>query len=181
MYQLMLGYELDRALILRKSERSIIEINWCFCLKKLSNKVDIYSKSDQPTTSISNQAIGSELNSYSGSNQNQLMLKGLEKYSKLKNKEELNVEIEKIKEEIKLRQVELVCLENMIFASEQDSKSKSQSQSRKKSSHGVSGGIGSGFIDAPQQHESNNVHENGVGNEYQELNLANPQFEDDLS
>lgn len=152
MYQLMFGYELDRALILRQSEKNIFEmVNW----KKFSSKVNIYSKSDQPTASISNQQGGNELMNFPGSNQDQFMLKGLEKYSKLKNKEELNIEIDRVKEEIKLRQVELVCLENMIFASEQDSKS--QSQSRKKSSHGIP--------QQQQQRESGISHDNGGGYE----------------
>ena len=153
MYQLMLGYELDRTLILRKSEISILDIK---CWKGFSHRVAVYSKSEEPTASMSNQVGGiggiggigggggNELNTFPGLNQNHLMLKGLEKFAKLKNKEELNVEIDKLKEEIKLRQIELVCLENMIFASEQDSKS--QSQSRKKSSHGVE--------PPPQQYES---------------------------
>lgn len=172
----MLGYELDRALILRKSEKSIFEIN-CYW-KKFSNKVNSYSKSDPSTTSITNQGVGSELNSFPGLNQNQQILKGLEKYSKLKNKEELNVEVERIKEEIKLRQVELVCLENMMFASEQDSKSKSksQSQSRKKSSHGVD--RVSGFGEEPQQHNSAHSQESGIGHDLQEINQPNPNFED---
>jgi hypothetical protein len=131
MLNLMLGYELDRALFLRKTEPSFFDNAsklWIFSSGKV---FDSSEKGDPPTSSVSNthhQTIGA------GSVDDQLMMKGLEKYSKMKNKAELDGEIERVKEQIKRHQVELACLENMIFASEHDSKS--QSQSGRKSSHG---------------------------------------------
>lgn len=131
---LMLGYELDRALILRKTEPSLFDITSKHCAQIFSSgKIFASSeKGDPPTSSMSHtqhQTIGAD------SLDDQLMMKGLEKYSKMKNKAELDGEIERVKEQIKRHQVELACLENMIFASEHDSKS----QSGRRSSHGQSG------------------------------------------
>jgi hypothetical protein len=134
MLNLMLGYELDRALMLRKTEPSLFEGTfklWCFSSGKIFASSE---KGDPPTSSVSNtqhQTIGA------ASVEDQLMMKGLEKYSKMKNKVELDGEIERVKDQIKRHQIELVCLENMIFASEHDSKS--QSQSGRRSSHGRPG------------------------------------------
>lgn len=51
----------------------------------------------------------------------------MEKYSKLKNHDELSHEIDRLKEEIQRKQMELSCLENMMFASDKDSSSKNTS------------------------------------------------------
>lgn len=130
MYNLMLGYELDRALILRKSEKSFFEMDTSFLCWSASKKISDMSKNDSglPTSSYSNTLGQGNICPV----EERMMLKGLEKYGKLKNKAELDAEIGRVKEEICRHQVELVCLENMIFASEHDSKS----QSGRKSSHG---------------------------------------------
>jgi hypothetical protein len=133
MLSLILGYELDRALILRKSEASLFEK-----ISKLwvtsSGKVFASSEKGDASTvpSTHHQSIGS-----GSAVDDQLMMRGLEKYSKMKNKAELDGEIERVKEQIKRHQVELACLENMIFASEHDS----ISLSGRRSSHGDRGVI----------------------------------------
>jgi hypothetical protein len=131
---LMLGYELDRALILRKTELSLLDMT--FNIGHLSSgKIFIAApeKVDSPTHSATTTRRGDA----PAAVDDELMAKGLAKYGKLKHKAELDAEIERVKAEIKHRQVELACLENMIFASEHDSKS--QSQSGRRSSHGQSG------------------------------------------
>lgn len=121
----MMGYELDRALILRKSEKSLFEIDisstWLPGSKRISDLAS--DDSEQPK---SNSRGGIE------TLEDRIMQRGLEKFSKLKNKAELDAEITRIKSDLHRYQIELVCLENMIFASEHDSKS----QSERKSSHG---------------------------------------------
>eukprot|EP00604_Paraphysomonas_vestita_P000060 CAMPEP_0174825380 /NCGR_PEP_ID=MMETSP1107-20130205/42690_1 /TAXON_ID=36770 /ORGANISM="Paraphysomonas vestita, Strain GFlagA" /LENGTH=120 /DNA_ID=CAMNT_0016056919 /DNA_START=2652 /DNA_END=3014 /DNA_ORIENTATION=- len=61
------------------------------------------------------------------------MIKGLEKFAKLKNQEELTAEIVRVKDEMKIKQIELACLENMMFASDNDGGSSSNTGSRGKS------------------------------------------------
>jgi hypothetical protein len=121
MLNLMLGYELDRALILRKTEPSV------FATFKLCNsssaKISSSSEKGLPSSSsiCNTQAAGSSVID------DEVMVKNLAKFSKLKHKAELDAEIDRVKGLIRCHQVELACLENMIFASEHDSKSQSQS------------------------------------------------------
>eukprot|EP00604_Paraphysomonas_vestita_P004346 CAMPEP_0174825650 /NCGR_PEP_ID=MMETSP1107-20130205/42964_1 /TAXON_ID=36770 /ORGANISM="Paraphysomonas vestita, Strain GFlagA" /LENGTH=142 /DNA_ID=CAMNT_0016057461 /DNA_START=3613 /DNA_END=4041 /DNA_ORIENTATION=- len=78
------------------------------------------------------------------------MAKGLEKFAKLKNQEELTAEINRIKDEVRVRQVELACLENMMFASENDNAS--SSISKKSGDHRYSYDSGNA-MNRPQQYD----------------------------
>lgn len=89
MVQLLTGYELDQALVLKKSEPSILEM---LILKK--KKVC---------------ATPTELNIDDRDSQH------LTKYSKFHSKEELDFEMKRLLEEIRLRNVELAFVENMMF------------------------------------------------------------------
>mmetsp|Transcript_24202 Transcript_24202/g.24815 ORF Transcript_24202/g.24815 Transcript_24202/m.24815 type:complete len:974 (+) Transcript_24202:99-3020(+) len=111
-YHLLAGYELDRGLTLRKTERNILEI---MGLSKLSNKI-LASNQDDITSSMSHDRRSSDPFSPTS--------KGLEKFAKLKNQEELTAEINRIKDEVRTRQIELACLENMMFASDNASSSR---------------------------------------------------------
>jgi hypothetical protein len=99
LYNVTFGYELDRALILRKSEKSILDLNCC----SASNKV--YG---QETVEV-----------------DEFMAKELKRFRKLKNKGELDAEIERAKAEIHQVQTRLACLENMVFTVEGENDSSS--------------------------------------------------------
>ena len=118
-YRLLAGYELDRALFLRKTEKNILEL---LGLRKLSNKILAINQDDNAISTTEN---------LSGQG-NTSMVKGLEKFSKMKNQEEITTEIVRIKEEMKLRQIELACLENLMFVSDGDGESASNTGSRGK-------------------------------------------------
>lgn len=124
-YNLLAGYELDRALILRKSEKNIFEI---LGLKKLTNKILAIDQDENNTLSMTSTekipGVGYDP-----------MMKGLEKFAKLKNQDELLGEITRIKEEMKLRQIEIACLENMMFASDKDGSSSKSGSKGKSNDH----------------------------------------------
>jgi hypothetical protein len=111
LFNLMFGYELDRALILRKSEKGLLDLH-CF-----STASKISGTHDDPT-------------SHGAGEIDEFMAKDLKKYRKLKNKAELNAEIGRVKSEIEKRQVQLACLENMVFTVEGENDSSSQSESK---------------------------------------------------
>lgn len=134
-FNLFVGYELDRTLTLRKSEKNILQLIGC---GKLSNKI-LATTDDDNGADLSMYDIRKKVDVETGgpssnnnnSNINFKSLKGMEKYAKLKNREELLHEINRVKEEAQHKQMELACLENMMFASEQDnSNSKQNSQSK---------------------------------------------------
>eukprot|EP00604_Paraphysomonas_vestita_P000964 CAMPEP_0174818256 /NCGR_PEP_ID=MMETSP1107-20130205/909_1 /TAXON_ID=36770 /ORGANISM="Paraphysomonas vestita, Strain GFlagA" /LENGTH=120 /DNA_ID=CAMNT_0016029869 /DNA_START=266 /DNA_END=628 /DNA_ORIENTATION=+ len=55
-------------------------------------------------------------------------MKHLEKFRKLKNQDELNHEIARLKEDVQKNLMELACLENMVFASDNNDSSSHNSQ-----------------------------------------------------
>jgi hypothetical protein len=114
LYKLTLGYELDRALILRKSEKGLLDLHCCSTASKVSGTN--YTSTDLGTGEI-----------------DQSMSKELKKYRKLKNKDELNAEIGRVKAEIEHGQIQLACLENMVFTVEGENESGSQSEPKSSS------------------------------------------------
>jgi hypothetical protein len=168
---LLLGYDLDRALILRKTEFTIFELGVGLFIKK---KVFITNENGStsctlPTLSAGGATAGAGGRPLANQEEMDFMAKGLEKYAKMKNCEELSGEISRVKEEIRLRQMELVCLENMIFASERDSSSKKSGGSgigngsshlRRGSQHSGAGGAGGGgrYQSHGERGEESSVH-----------------------
>ncbi|CAE7729511.1 unnamed protein product [Symbiodinium microadriaticum] len=115
----LMGYDLDKALQLKKMAWSILNVS----LLKNAAQVIGYGDTEAPATRLSTQMTEEE--SYT---------KAMAKFSKSKNASELQYEIDKIKKEIEERQTELACLENMKFASSESGNSSSSGQ--KKSSRG---------------------------------------------
>ncbi len=101
--QLFLGYELDKSLALRKTEKTILEYLYPSRTPKiLADSSEILS--------IEEQGIKT-------------------KYSRYHSKEELDAEIQKIKEEIRMKQLELAHVENLIFLSSHSSVHQKYSES----------------------------------------------------
>eukprot|EP00604_Paraphysomonas_vestita_P003003 CAMPEP_0174822422 /NCGR_PEP_ID=MMETSP1107-20130205/15637_1 /TAXON_ID=36770 /ORGANISM="Paraphysomonas vestita, Strain GFlagA" /LENGTH=143 /DNA_ID=CAMNT_0016041257 /DNA_START=2353 /DNA_END=2784 /DNA_ORIENTATION=- len=118
MTQLLSGYELDQGLVLKKSEPSIMEL---LIIKK--QKVC---------------ATTPEVNLEDPDSQH------LTKYSKFRSKEELDFEIKRLLEDIRLKQVELAFVENMMFVVSESSshhqgekyeKANDQNQSQNNNNH----------------------------------------------
>jgi hypothetical protein len=109
----LLGYELDRALILRKSEKGLLDLNCC----STASKVYGGANDDAPVVGGAGEV-------------DEAMAKELKRYRKLKNKDELSAEIERVKAEIQHGQSQLACLENMVFAVDGENDSSAQSVSR---------------------------------------------------
>lgn len=91
MIQLLTGYELDQGFVLQKSEPSVFDY---FVVK--SKRV---GATNEQTINLEDPES-----------------KHLVKYTKFRSKEELDFEIKRLLDEIKLKQVELAYVENMMFA-----------------------------------------------------------------
>lgn len=117
LYYLMFGYELDRGMNLKKTEKSVYEVLCCQPVKVGLN--------DEPPTS----SMALSPSSF-GTLDHRRTPKGMEKYSQLRNKAELDAEIARARDELQHCQRELACLENMVFASEHDSKHSEYSSRR---------------------------------------------------
>jgi hypothetical protein len=112
-YRLFAGYELDRTLTLRQSERSVVDIY----LPRLTMK-RVYSE-PPPDGSISE--VPSPI---SGTG---IITRELERLTQMKNRDEIIAEIERVKREHEMRQEELSCLENLLFLCDQDNSNISKS------------------------------------------------------
>lgn len=114
-YQLFSGYELDHTLGLHKSEKNIFEL--IYCCNQISNKVF-----------TTNNEVAFHTEEGVGASSKKLSQKDQEKFSYLKNPEEVAHEIDRIKDEIRVKQHELSSLENMMFAFIQESSSSASHQ-----------------------------------------------------
>jgi hypothetical protein len=121
-YRLLAGYELDRTLTLRLSEKSIFALMKTFCPTK------VYLEPPPPESS--------DLLSNGG---NDFLGRQLERLSRFTSRDEIVAEIDRIKGEYLVKQQELNCLENLLFLSDQDGRSTnslfSPQLSRNNSSH----------------------------------------------
>mgnify|MGYP006977228688 CR=1 FL=1 len=130
-YNLFLGYELDRTLVLRKSEKNLLQ---SMGLNKLSNKILATNDDDPPSLKVGHKEHGNETSTSPNNNTNSnFSSREIEKYSKLKNREELVHELARAREEVQQKLMEISCLENMMFASEQDNSSSHSKQSHEES------------------------------------------------
>ena len=115
----LLGYDLDKALQLKKMAWSILHVGL------ISSAAKVVGHGAEELVA------GSTL---TGSTSDESYTKAMAKFSKSKNGAELQYEIDKIKKEITERQAELACLENMKFASSGSGSKNSSSSHRKNSS-----------------------------------------------
>jgi hypothetical protein len=116
-YQLFTGYELDRTLLLQKSQKSLFEM-----LGNYSKKVYTEPKSltDNNSSSTSHLPGASDMLTAPGM---AFVMKGLEKFARMKDRDEIIAEIQRVKEEKEMRQIEFNCLENLLFAVDRESES----------------------------------------------------------
>jgi hypothetical protein len=129
-YHLLAGYELDRTLLLQKSENNLLEMFGSYSKKIYSEPASTSNHS----SSISHLAGASDVLAGPGAT---LVMKGLEKFSRLKDRDEIIAEIKRVKEEKEIRQIELTCLENLLFTVDRESESmNSTSGNRRLSSNG---------------------------------------------
>lgn len=110
-YHLLAGYELDRSLILHKSEKNILEL-WgivLFQAKVMSSGDDYCSTSSitQRSEQLTSPGTG-------------YLLK-YNKYDKLKTRDEIIMNIDRVRKEFEEKRLELTSLENMLFTVDQDS------------------------------------------------------------
>lgn len=98
MFQLLRGFELDQGLVLRQSEKSVLDY------LSLHSKRVAMTPLDDPD------------------NQHQ------QKYATFQSKEELNLEIQRLQKEIKTKQNELSYVENMMFVLSESSFSQQHSR-----------------------------------------------------
>jgi hypothetical protein len=113
-YQLLAGYELDRSLILRQSELTILEMSHTF-------KTKIYSSPDTGTGTGTGRAEGLDPG-------NGILSKQFDRLSQMKTREEIIAEMDRLKAEHLLRQQELNCLGGLLFLTDQESSSRRPSQ-----------------------------------------------------
>ncbi len=112
------GYELDRALVLHKTERTLFQILFQ-CQKKSTERVYATVKEEIETASTMNLELRKEI----------------EKYSKLKTFDAITAEIVTVQKQLAHNQMALSCLENMIFAYAQDSSVQSRISSTPQNRH----------------------------------------------
>ena len=117
MINVLLGYDLDKALQLKKMAWSILHVGVINSAAKVMGH-----GGDETTTST-----------LTANTDDASFAKAAAKFSKSKNAGELQYEIDKIKKEISERQSELACLENMKFASSGSGGEKSSSHHRNSS------------------------------------------------
>jgi hypothetical protein len=132
----LMGYDLDKALQMKKIAWSILNVGVFHSAAKV-----IGHGGDEASTVASSGMSGA----YRVDEDDAAYTKAMAKFSKSKNSGDLQYEIDKIKKEIADRQSELACLENMKFASDHSGGSSSGS---KNSSH---------IEAAPPMHEDDEV------------------------
>jgi hypothetical protein len=115
----LMGYDLDKALQMKKMAWSILNVGVFHSAAKV-----LGHGGDEASTVASSGMSGA-----SHGEDDAAYTKAMAKFSKSKNSGDLQYEIDKIKKEIAERQSELACLENMKFASDHSNSSSNKSES----------------------------------------------------
>jgi hypothetical protein len=106
-YRLFAGYELDRTLTLRQSEKTVLDR---FMPLLRLTKVYVTSASEGSASENISSSIHSD----------GAIVRQLERLTQIKGRDEIIAEIERVKKEHLMRQQELGCLENLLFMADQE-------------------------------------------------------------
>jgi hypothetical protein len=124
----LMGYDLDKALQMKKMAWSILNVGvFHSAAKVLGHGGDEASTVASSGTSLT--GCHGTVGGASHGEDDAAYTKAMAKFSKSKNSGDLQYEIDKIKKEIADRQSELACLENMKFASDHSNSSSNKSGS----------------------------------------------------